>query len=105
MPGKAKQLLISFIGDIRDEKIANLPEKGGHRTLVMGRNLRLDRQCVTSVDPRYQNLQIQVNSQSRVKQMRALIGKTVSKALVPIDGSWSPQRIREELCRNIARTL
>jgi hypothetical protein len=106
MPGsKARKSLTSFIKEIRDEKLVALPEKGGHRTLVMSRNFRLDRQCVTSVDPRHQNLQIQVNSQSRIRQLRGLIGKSVTKALVPIDGSWSPQRIREELRRNIAPRL
>jgi hypothetical protein len=106
MPGsKASKSLILFIKEIRDEKLIALPEKGGHKTLVMSRNFRLDRQCVTSVDPRHENLQVQVNNQSRIKQLRGMIGKSVSKALVPIDGSWSPQRIRAELIKNIALNL
>lgn len=57
---------------------------------------------ITAEPPRRHNLQVQVNrGAKKPTSVKRVLGRTVSIAFVPIDGSWTPQQIRDELIANI----
>jgi len=60
---------------------------------------------MTSGDPQYYNIQVQINKGTRISTLKKMTqksknrGTSVAKALVPIDGSWDAEMVRQELLK------
>ncbi|KAM4054418.1 hypothetical protein HRG_012463 [Hirsutella rhossiliensis] len=93
--GKASKALKTFIEGIPDNKLQDITD--GEHTIFKDTDFRLDMQGKTSGDPQSYNLQVQINNETTISTLKKEKGKTVSTALVPIDGTWSPQEIRNKL--------
>ncbi|WEW56992.1 hypothetical protein PRK78_002451 [Emydomyces testavorans] len=96
---KAKKAGRQFIEAIPDHKLKDIPDST--TLLCKNRNFRLDMQGVTTKDPKKWNIQVQINNQTTITTLKREKGKTVSIVLVPIDKTWSPKRIREELLKKL----
>ncbi|KAJ5930482.1 hypothetical protein N7466_005975 [Penicillium verhagenii] len=72
------------------EKKKNSRSGTAHRTIQGDQQYRLDRQCVTSMKPRYHNPQVQDRATD-----------TISVACVPVKDPWDAGKIEEELKANI----
>ncbi|KAJ1713090.1 hypothetical protein AFGD_005267 [Aspergillus flavus] len=96
--GKATSALTAFIENIPDGKISGYTS--GEHTLHRDTNFRLDNQGLTTGDPQYYNLQVQINNQTTISTLKRVKGETVAHTLVPADGSWTPEQIRQALLAN-----
>ncbi|QRD84974.1 hypothetical protein F9C07_9231 [Aspergillus flavus] len=55
---------------------------------------------LTTGDPQYYNLQVRINNQTTISTLKRVKGETVAHTLVPADGSWTPEQIRQALLAN-----
>ncbi|CDM35464.1 hypothetical protein DTO013E5_8051 [Penicillium roqueforti] len=92
---KTAQELVDFINSIPDSKMLGFTH--GEHELFKDVNFRLDMQGLTSGRPQYYNLHVQINKGTTITSLKRETGKSVAKALVPMDGSWSAQKIRGKL--------
>ncbi|KAK3332335.1 hypothetical protein B0T19DRAFT_100867 [Cercophora scortea] len=101
--GKAANSIVSFIDSIPDEKLVGFSKPNPSYNVWKDADFRLDVQNMTSDKPQMFNLQIQVNSGTGITTLKKLAkkskfnGTTVSKALVPVDGSWDAAAVRRAL--------
>ncbi|KAJ5918284.1 hypothetical protein N7454_010659 [Penicillium verhagenii] len=85
-----------------DEMLDGLPDGSAPKNIERSRQYRLDQQCMTSVEPRYHNLQVQVNSgATRLTSLEDRATDIISIACVPVKDPWDAAKIKEELKANI----
>lgn len=56
---------------------------------------------LTTGDPQYYNLHVQINNQTIISTLQREKGATIANTLVPTDGSWTPEQIRLALQANM----
>ncbi|KAJ5102312.1 hypothetical protein NUU61_004534 [Penicillium alfredii] len=56
---------------------------------------------LTTGDPQYYNLHVQINNQTTISTLQREKGATIANTLVPTDGSWTPEQIRLALRANM----
>ncbi|KAM0414694.1 hypothetical protein ACHAPT_013456 [Fusarium lateritium] len=104
--GKASKALKEFIESIPDGKINGFMNR--EHTLYKDVNYRLDNQGLTTGEPKFNNLKVQVNRETTLgtldretafSALQREAGKTVVTALVPLEGGWTPDMSRDELLR------
>ncbi|KAI9828915.1 MAG: hypothetical protein M1826_005838 [Phylliscum demangeonii] len=102
MTKQLKKDVIEFLEDIPDDKINHLYTPGiTPGCLFESERLRLDWQKFTSGtdDHKKYNVHVQTNFHNKKKSgvWRVSQSKSVAVALVPVDGSWTVDQIKEEL--------
>ncbi|KAJ5225133.1 hypothetical protein N7468_006358 [Penicillium chermesinum] len=97
--GKASKALKAFIVGIPDGKLSGFTS--GEHTLYSDADFRLDNQGLTTGDPQYYNLHVQINNQTTISTLQREKGATIANTLVPTDGSWTPEQIRVALLANM----
>ncbi|RAQ69290.1 hypothetical protein COH20_006455 [Aspergillus flavus] len=114
--GKAASALTAFIRNILDGKYPDIPVASIHcigipssdwtiKGYVHGMQLFLSFPSeapfdLTTGDPQYHNLQVRINNQTTISTLKRVKGETVAHTLVPADGSWTPEQIRQALLAN-----
>ncbi|KAI0866506.1 hypothetical protein F4860DRAFT_508903 [Xylaria cubensis] len=94
--GKARDALLDFIITIPDSKLQYF-SVSDHPTIYSDANFRLDMQGITSGNPRFYNLQIQANKQTRITTLMKAAPQTVAGPVFVEVGTLSlPADIRDE---------
>ncbi|EIT79571.1 hypothetical protein AO1008_01897 [Aspergillus oryzae 100-8] len=125
--GKATSALTAFIRNIPDGKYPDIPVASIHCIGIpisdwtikgYGHGMELflsfpseapfdvfifpfsEPRPLTTGDPQYYNLQVRINNQTTISTLKRVKGETVAHTLVPADGSWTPEQIRQALLAN-----
>ncbi|KGO45725.1 hypothetical protein PEX1_105230 [Penicillium expansum] len=96
--GKTNSALNAFITGIPDDKLSGF--KDIIYALYKDTNFTLVHEGPTTSYPQCHDIYIQANIDSALKKEAKI---NVAKALVPTDGLWSPQQIRQALLSSSAR--
>ncbi|KAL2839410.1 hypothetical protein BJY01DRAFT_219269 [Aspergillus pseudoustus] len=95
--GKARNALKDFISKIPDEKLSGSADLA---VLYKDTTFRLESHGMTPDEPKKFVIEIRVSSNPQLSSARKFPHCALTKALVPQNGSWSSERIRDELLSN-----